>query len=85
MLISKFFTIGVSFVNELEEPFPIVILIGVCIVNYFAGFLFPTKEELDQITKEAQEIQEAEIKKLSGVFTPDEGIEETPKGKPLAI
>lgn len=47
VLVSKFFTIGVSFVNELDEPIPIIVLMGICFVNYSLNFLFPTKEELE--------------------------------------
>lgn len=52
ILLSKFCTIGVSFVNEMEEPIPIVVLIVLAVIGYFLTLGYPTKEEHDLMNVE---------------------------------
>ena len=59
ILVSKFFTIGVSFVNEMNEPIPILIVLLLGLASVFMSFAFPSKEALDQMTVE----HEAELEK----------------------
>lgn len=52
ILVSKFFTIGVAFVNELSEPIPIVIIIALAFLAVLLAFGYPSKSTLDQMTEE---------------------------------
>lgn len=51
ILVSKSFTIGAPFVNELEEPIPIVVIIVLSIMSIVIVSFFKSKEELDQMQK----------------------------------
>jgi len=51
ILISKSITIGAPFVNELEEPIPIVVIIVLSIMSIIIVSFFKSKEELDQMQK----------------------------------
>ena len=51
ILISKSITIGAPFVNELEEPIPIVVIIVLSIMSIVIVSFFKSKEELDQMQK----------------------------------
>ena len=44
ILVSKFFTIGVPFVNEMNEPIPIIVIIAMSFFGFILTFLYPSKE-----------------------------------------
>ena len=50
VLVSKFFTIGVSFVNEMPEPYPIGVIVCLSLIACAISLGFPTKEELEEMT-----------------------------------
>jgi uncharacterized membrane protein YhhN len=50
VLVSKFFSIAVSFVNEMAEPIPIAVIIFMSCLALTLAFAFPTKETLDKMT-----------------------------------
>ena len=60
ILLSKFCPIGVSFVNEIEEPIPIVVLIVGAILGLVLTLAFPSKKEHDLMDKDLQQ-QKLEI------------------------
>ena len=47
ILISKTATIGAPFVNELEEPIPIVFIMVLAVFSIVLALFFKSKEELD--------------------------------------
>ena len=49
VLVSKTLTIGAPFVNELEEPIPIVVILVLAIVSIVIANFFKSKEELDEM------------------------------------
>jgi hypothetical protein len=49
ILVSKFFTIGAAFANELPEPMPLVLIGGLCLLSLLLSLVFPTKQELDSM------------------------------------
>jgi hypothetical protein len=49
--VSKTFTIGAPFANELEEPIPIYIIIGLAILSILISLLTKSKSELDKMKK----------------------------------
>lgn len=51
VFVSKTLTIGAPFVNELEEPIPIVVIICLAIGSITIVYFFKSKEELDQMQK----------------------------------
>ena len=76
ILVSKFFTIGVSFVNEMPEPYPIGVIVCLSLIACSITLGFPSKQELDQMTTDLKSAQkllreqhklDAENKKSSGV------------------
>ena len=50
VLVSKFFTIGVSFVNEMPEPYPIGVIVCLSLIACAISLGFPTKDELNKMT-----------------------------------
>ena len=51
VLVSKSITIGAPFVNELEEPIPIVVIIGLAVLSIIIVSFFKSKDELDAMKK----------------------------------
>lgn len=51
ILVSKTITIGAPFVNELEEPIPIVVIIVLAVLSILIVSFFKSKEELDQMQR----------------------------------
>jgi hypothetical protein len=51
ILVSKTITIAAPFVNELEEPIPIVVIILLAVISLVIVSFFKGKEELDQMQK----------------------------------
>jgi hypothetical protein len=51
VLVSKTLTIGAPFVNELEEPIPIVVILVLAIISIVIANFFKSKEELDEMQK----------------------------------
>lgn len=51
ILVSKTLTIGAPFVNELEEPIPIVVIICLSLMSILIANFFKSKEELDLMQK----------------------------------
>ena len=51
ILVSKTITIGAPFVNELEEPIPIVVIIVLALLSLLIVSFFKSKDELDQMQK----------------------------------
>lgn len=47
ILVSKTITIGAPFVNELEEPIPIVVIIVLALLSLLIVSFFKSKDELD--------------------------------------
>lgn len=47
VLVGKFVTTGASFVNELAEPMPLIVLLVLTAIWLALSFLFPAKEQLD--------------------------------------
>lgn len=47
ILVSKSITIGAPFVNELEEPIPIVVIIVLALLSLLIVSFFKSKDELD--------------------------------------
>ena len=60
ILLSKFCTIGVSFVNEMEEPIPIVVLIVGSIFGLAITLAYPSKSEHALMDKDLEQ-QKREI------------------------
>jgi short subunit fatty acids transporter len=64
VLVSKSITIGAPFVNELEEPIPIIVIIVLAILSIAIVMFFKSKEELDQMKKiDPQSMMSAASKK----------------------
>lgn len=57
VLVSKFFSIGVAFVNQMAEPIPIAVIIFLSCLALMIAFTFPKKEVLDKMTIELKEDQ----------------------------
>jgi len=57
VLVSKFFSIGVSFVNEMAEPIPIAVIIILSLLAMIISLAFPFKEDLDKMTVDLKEAQ----------------------------
>jgi len=57
VLVSKFFSIGVSFVNEMAEPIPIAFIVFLSCLALMIALTFPKKDYLDQMTLELKESQ----------------------------
>jgi hypothetical protein len=60
----------------MNEPIPIIIIIAICFLGFLLTFLFPSKEQLDEMDKENEtridlEKQERE-KKISKVSIPNQ-------------
>lgn len=51
ILVSKTVTISAPFVNELDEPIPIYVIISVCVLSLIIVLFFPSKAELDKMQK----------------------------------
>ena len=51
VMVSKTATIGAPFVNELDEPIPIIFLMVLAILSIVIVLFFKSKEELDQMQK----------------------------------
>ena len=51
ILISKALTIAAPFVNELDEPIPVIVIGIVAVFTLCLVFFFPSKAELDSMTK----------------------------------
>lgn len=51
ILVSKTATITAPFVNELEEPIPIYVILAVCLLSILLVLFFPSKAELDKLEK----------------------------------
>lgn len=51
ILVSKTITIGAPFVNELEEPIPIVVIIVLAVLSILIVSFFKSKDELDKMEK----------------------------------
>ena len=51
VLVSKCATVGAPFVNEEEEPIPIVVIIGLSVASIILVLFMPWKSELDQMQK----------------------------------
>lgn len=51
MLVSKCATVGAPFVNEEEEPIPIVVIIVLSICSIILVLFMPWKSELDTMQK----------------------------------
>ena len=51
MLVSKSFTIGAPFANELDEPIPIVIIMGLSVLSIVIVLFTKSKSELDAMKK----------------------------------
>ena len=78
VLVSKTITIGAPFVNELEEPIPIIVIIVLAVLSIVIVSFFKSKEELDAMQKVDSNLAAmmsavaksegvAEVKFLSGV------------------
>ena len=51
---SKFFTTGAAFVNEMKEPIPLLFITFFGMISILVSTLFPNKETLDQMTKDLE-------------------------------
>ena len=51
ILVSKVFTIGAPFVNELDEPIPIIVIICLAVLSIIIVLFFKSKTELDKMKK----------------------------------
>ena len=51
ILVSKTFTIGAPFVNELDEPIPIYVIIALSVLSIIIVLFFKSKSELDKMQK----------------------------------
>lgn len=49
ILVSKTATIGAPFVNEADEPVPIVVIIALSIASVLIALFYKTKEDLDKM------------------------------------
>jgi hypothetical protein len=38
----------------MNEPIPIIVIIAICFLGFLLTFFFPTKEQLDEMDKEAE-------------------------------
>jgi hypothetical protein len=61
-LVSKLFTIGAPFANELEKPMPIVIILLLSMVSIFLCLLTKSKSDLDKMQKAAVQADVAKNK-----------------------
>jgi hypothetical protein len=51
ILVSKASTIGAPFVNEAEEPLPMIVLLAIAFLSLIIVLFFQSKEELDKMKK----------------------------------
>ena len=51
ILVSKTCSIGAPFVNESEEPIPIVVMVLLAFVSLIIAYFYDTKEDLDKMQK----------------------------------
>ena len=51
LLISKTITIGAPFVNEMDEPIPIIVIISLSFLSIILVLFFKSKSELDKMKK----------------------------------
>lgn len=51
ILVSKTVTVSAPFVNELDEPIPIYVILAVCVLSVILVLFFPSKAELDKLEK----------------------------------
>ena len=51
LLISKTITIGAPFVNEMDEPIPIIVIISLSFLSIVLVLFFKSKSDLDKIKK----------------------------------
>ncbi len=58
VLISKTITIAAPFVNELDEPIPIIVIISLSFLSIILVLFFKNKSELDKMKKVEIGVQE---------------------------
>ena len=58
VLISKTITIAAPFVNELDEPVPIIVIISLSFLSIILVLFFKNKSELDKMKKVEIGVQE---------------------------
>lgn len=58
VLVSKTVTIGAPFVNEMDEPFPIIVIISLSFLSIILVIFFKSKSELDKMKKIEIGVQE---------------------------
>ena len=51
ILVSKAATIGAPFVNELDEPIPMVVILVIAFLSLIIVLFFPSLDELNQMQK----------------------------------
>jgi hypothetical protein len=51
LLISKTITIGAPFVNEMDEPIPIIVIISLSFLSIILVLFFKSKSDLDKMKK----------------------------------
>jgi hypothetical protein len=51
LLISKTITIGAPFVNEMDEPIPIIVIISLSFLSIVLVLFFKSKSDLDKMKK----------------------------------
>ena len=58
VLISKTITIAAPFVNEMDEPFPIIVIISLSFLSIILVLFFKSKSDLDKMKKVEIGVQE---------------------------
>ena len=58
LLISKTITIGAPFVNEMDEPIPIIVIISLSFLSIVLVLFFKSKSDLDKMKKVEIIVQE---------------------------
>jgi hypothetical protein len=64
VLVSKTITIGAPFVNEMDEPFPIVVIISLSFLSIILILFFKSKSELDKMKKVEIGVQEDSLSEI---------------------
>jgi hypothetical protein len=64
LLISKTITIGAPFVNEMDEPIPIIVIISLSFLSIILVLFFKSKSDLDKMKKVEIVVQNDSLLKI---------------------
>ena len=64
VLISKTITIAAPFVNEMDEPIPIIVIISLSFLSIILVLFFKSKSDLDKMKKVEIGVQEDSLSEI---------------------